>query len=238
MATPVRTEEPAANFDRLAGVYRWMEWLSFGPWLSMCRRTFLPELAGAGSTVVFGDGDGRFTAALLRRAPDVRVEAVDASGAMLEQLLRRAGKDAGRVRMWHGDARAWRGSDRVDLVVTHFFLDCLTTDEVGELAQRVADVASPGARWVVSEFAVSRGWFGRCVARPLIGFLYRVFGWLTGLRVRELPDYGGELRAAGFRREQQRRYLGGLLVAEIWAYRGITGVHAGLPANPGTCSAR
>src|SRR6185437_1080687 len=65
LACPVRNDTP--KFDRLARVYRWMEWLSFGPYLSRCRRAFLPQLRDARRALVLGDGDGRFTAALLRR---------------------------------------------------------------------------------------------------------------------------------------------------------------------------
>jgi SAM-dependent methyltransferase len=238
-----------ADFDALAGVYRWMEWLSFGPWLGICRMAFLHELTGARSAAVLGDGDGRFTARLLEASPGVRVEAVDASEAMLYALLRRAGEDAGRVRTWHGDARAWpeeaqawpenargwpetaparpetgqiwpeTGQAPFDLIATHFFLDCLTTAEVAGLASRIAAVAAPGAGWVISEFAVPPGWFGRWVARPLIRLLYSAFGWLTGLEVRQLPDYAAGLHAAGFRLERRRSLLGGLLTAEIWHLR-------------------
>jgi len=212
-----------ADFDALAGLYRWMEWLSFGPLLGMCRTAFLSELAEARSAVVLGDGDGRFTARLLRAAPGVRVEAVDASAAMLHALLRRAGENIGRVRPWHGDARflPQEQPERVpfDLVATHFFLDCLTAEEIAALAHRIADSSVPGAQWVISEFAVPAGWFGRWVARPLVAFLYTAFGLLTGLEVRRLPDYAPGLSAAGFRPERRRTMLGGLLTAEVWRLR-------------------
>jgi SAM-dependent methyltransferase len=205
------------DFDRLAGIYRWMEWAAFGPWLRWCRCAFLGELDGCRNALVLGDGDGRFTARLLAANPMVRVDAVDASPAMLRALTRRAGRNGDRVRIHLADARLWQPPGPVyDLVVTHFFLDCLRTAEVESLAAKVRDFSSSRAVWIISEFALPEGWFGRMVARPVVWGLYRAFGWLTRLRVRNLPDYRGALRRAGFVPARQRSWLGGLLTSELW----------------------
>jgi SAM-dependent methyltransferase len=214
---------PAPNFDGLARPYRWMEVLTFGPWLWRCRCAFLDAMKASTSAMVLGDGDGRFTARLLDRNPAIRVDAVDISRTMLEVLRGRAGHQAGRVRAQVADARTWvpEGDGRCyDLVVTHFLLDCLTTDEVEGLAARIRPHLTPDAMWVVSEFAVPAGWYGSLVARPVVGALYRAFGWMTGLRVRRLPDYEGALNRAGFRIRSRRNWLGGLLVSECWAGSG------------------
>jgi SAM-dependent methyltransferase len=211
----------ALNFDRLAGVYRWMEGLSFGPHLWRCRCAFLGEMTEAQEALLLGDGDGRFTAALLKRNRQVRVTAVDVSEAMLRSLRRKAGADEGRVRTEACDVREWSPAEaECDLIVTHFFLDCLTTEEVRRLAERLKSNLRPGARWVVSEFAVPEGWFGRWVARPVVGFLYRAFGVLTGLEIRRLPEWEAELRRAGFRQVGERLLLHGLLTSQIWMMAG------------------
>ena len=210
--------DAAPNFDRLAGIYSWMEWLSFGPYLARCRGAFLDRMAGRQCALVIGDGDGRFTSKLMGANPDIEVDAVDASAAMLAALVRRAGAAGARVRTEVADARRWRpaGNRPYDLVVTHFFLDCLTTEEVRGLAAAVRPGLRPGALWVVSEFAVPDGGFGRVAAGPLVWALYRAFGVLTGLRVRRLPEYRDALAGAGLRLGESRSFLGGLLVSEVW----------------------
>jgi ubiquinone/menaquinone biosynthesis C-methylase UbiE len=214
------------NFNRLAGLYRWMEWASFGPWLGWCRCAFLTEVSACRNAVVFGDGDGRFTARLLAANPTVQIEAVDASAAMLVALARRAGPHSARVRSCRADARTWQPNYSLeipqedqahDLIVTHFFLDCLTTDEVRALATNVRRIASPSALWLVSEFAIPATLFGRVVARPLVSALYFAFALLTGLAVRNLPDYHPALRTAGFTISKRRIWLGGLLISELWS---------------------
>ncbi len=206
------------NFNSLARIYRWMELLTFGPWLERCRHAFLGDLTGCRRAAILGDGDGRFTAQLLRANPIIEIDAVDASAAMLRALLRRAGQNAARVRVHCADARTWQPANPpYDLVATHFFLDCLTDDVVRSLADRLRGALSPSCLWVVSEFAIPEGVFGRWLARPLVWLLYRAFGLLTGLAVRNLPDHAAALRAAGCTRRERRSWLGGLLIAEIWA---------------------
>jgi ubiquinone/menaquinone biosynthesis C-methylase UbiE len=194
-----------------------MEYVAFGPWLWRCRCAFLLDASRCRRAVAFGDGDGRFAAQLLKENPAVEVDAVDSSGAMLKALVRRAGRNASRLRTHAGDARQWQpGNSRYDLIVTHFFLDCLTTAEVRALAATLRGAAAPGALWIVSEFAKPRNWFGRVVAGPIVAALYAAFGMLTGLKVRTLPDHEAALREAGFQLEKKRVWLKGLLVGEAW----------------------
>lgn len=207
----------APNFDRLAHVYRWLEFASFGNALWRCRCFFLDEFRDCRRALVLGDGDGRFTARLLQINPEIEIDAADASAAMLRVLEERAGKHRSRVHMWHGDIREWHASGTTyDLVVSHFFLDCLTTEEVASLAARVRESVSPGATWLVSEFAVPEAGGGRVVATVLVRGLYAAFRWLTGLRIRHLPRYAEAIALEGFIRQQRKAFLGEILVTELW----------------------
>jgi ubiquinone/menaquinone biosynthesis C-methylase UbiE len=212
----------APNFDGLARAYRWMEYFTFGPLLMRCRTEFLSYMTDRRNALIIGDGDGRFTARLLRLNPALRINAIDASPEMLHALMQRAGKNASRVRTHVADLRAWQPAiaDPCDLIVTHFFLDCLTTDEVRSLAAKIRVLAAPNAMWVVSEFAVPSSLFGRFVAAPLVRALYLAFNVLTGLRVRSLPDHASALSDAGFSLASRRARLGGLLISELWMASG------------------
>ena len=208
----------APNFNRLAPIYRWMEWLSFGPFLHRTRRVFLGQLTTARHALILGDGDGRFTRDLLYANPTIEIDAVDASPAMLAALLRRAGPNAKRVHPHATDARTFQPPPGVtyDLVVTHFFLDCLTTPEIHKLAQILRPRLTTNAQWVFSDFAIPHGAFGSLIARPLIAFLYRAFAVLTGLQIRHLPNHAEALQAAGLSLAARHTFLDGLLAAELW----------------------
>ena len=212
------------HFDRLAKPYRWLEYFSFGPLLQRTRLCWLHEISHCENALVLGDGDGRFTAALLTANPYIHVHAVDVSAAMLHLLSSRCGSHGQRITTEQADLRTWtpqavsaaENATRYDLIVTHFFLDCLTADEAANLANRLSSATTPETTWLVSEFAIPRTRYGRWVAAPVVALLYRAFGLITGLRVRRLPDHASVLEHAGWQLDAARPHAGGLLVSQLW----------------------
>ena len=209
-----------ANFDRVARPYRWLEYMSFGPCLERCRDAQLARLTGARRALLLGDGDGRFLARLLAANPIVTADVVDSSQSMLtilEQRIRSSGPQARRrICLHRADALEWNLSGSYDLIVSHFFLDCFFPCQLEQLFDRVLPHALPGARWVISEFAIPRNPLAACLARGIIGLLYRAFGLLAGLEVRALPEYASPLLSRGLVLSYDRRYLGGLLCSQVW----------------------
>jgi ubiquinone/menaquinone biosynthesis C-methylase UbiE len=205
------------NFDPVARPYRWLEYMSFGPWLARCRNAQLVHLSGARHALLLGDGDGRFLARLLAANPTLTADVVDSSRAMLRLLQQRCGPQAShRIRLHHADALVWKPGGSYDLIVSHFFLDCFSPQQLEQLFAVVLPHALPGAQWVISEFAIPSNAFMAYLARGIIGSLYRAFGLLTGLPVRALPDYATSLLRRGLTPTHDRRYLAGLLRSQIW----------------------
>ena len=207
----------APNFNRVARIYRWAEYLSLGPVLQRTRTHFLPQLIDRRSALVLGDGDGRFLARLFQQNPMLRALAVDTSDAMLHLLRKRCASPS--LQTMQASALDVTPPSGTDLIVTHFFLDCLTQAEVDALVQRVAAHTQSGTLWLLSDFEVPR--------RPLIGLfakfyiraLYLAFGILTGLRVRSLPDPQASLVRTGFTRIARHEKLFGVIYTEIWCRR-------------------
>jgi len=216
------------NFDRIARPYCWLEYLSFGPMLERCRFCRLPQLADAQRALVLGDGDGRFVAHLLRINPRLHADAVDLSPAMLRLLKARIAnaEAADRVTLHCVDARDFIPSGSYDLVVTHFFLDCFTTEELSRLAARILPTLTPDARWVVSEFSIPSGPIS-LPARLIVRGLYAAFGLLTGLKTRRLPDHAAALTGIGFALKDRRKWLKGLLVSDLWQAQATSGELSG-----------
>ena len=169
-----------------------------------------------------GDGDGRFAAALLRAAPDLRAHAVDGSGAMLALLRRRCKRDGtlSRLSARRGSVLEARATPPTDLIATHFVFDCLTQPQVDHLTHKLAGEAQPGCLWVISDFGYPRGRLPRLLGAVYLRLLYAAFRVLTGLRPQHLPDPQASLQAAGWRRLKRRERLRGLLYAELWEAHG------------------
>lgn len=215
-----RSRSKRANFDLVARPYRWLEYVSFGGALERCRFYFLPQMQSSRSALLFGEGDGRFLARLLKQNAEVHADAVDSSATMLRMLGQRCKKEAQRLRCHPMDAldfvhRASAADLTYDLIVTHFFLDCLEQNAVDALTAEVARKTAPGAVWIVSDFRVPPGAM-RLPATVLIRLLYFAFQLTTGLRTRRLPDHAASLERAAFSRIAEHRFLGGLLFTELW----------------------
>ena len=217
-------DSDAPDFNAIARPYRWLEYLSFGPMLERCRFHRLPELADVRRALVLGDGDGRFLSRLLGQNSQVQADVVDLSPAMLRLLSDRVAKIGaqGRITLHCTDVREFTPLGDYDLVVTHFFLDCLTTADIHVLAHGIRRHLCPRARWVVSEFAIPHGPLS-IPARLVVRSLYAAFSLLTGLKVRRLPDHAAALHACDLALVARHHWLGGLLISEIWETQATTG---------------
>jgi ubiquinone/menaquinone biosynthesis C-methylase UbiE len=213
-----KTAEP--DFDRVARVYRWAEYASLGPLLERARRHFLPELCDCKRAMALGDGDGRFLARLMAQNSMMHAVAVDTSAVMLELLRRncmRAVLDAeDRLTLLQASALETMPAPDTDLIVSHFFLDCLTQAQVDALTLKYAAMLKPGTLWVVSDFALPRGVWLRPFAAVYIRALYFAFRLLTGLRVTRLPNARDALERVGFARVARREFVCGLIYTEVW----------------------
>jgi SAM-dependent methyltransferase len=207
------------NFNRIARPYRWLEYLTLGSALENCRNHYLPQLLDRRRALVLGDGDGRFLAQLLASNPDLYADAIDTSATMLQLLRQRCEaatpNAATRLRTHHADAITVPLEDSYDLVVTHFFLDCLTQPDLDTLITRVNPTITPGALWLISDFRIPNGLM-RLPAKLLVRGLYLAFRLLTGLRTTHLPDYATPLTQAGLTRIAHQHHLAGLLTTELW----------------------
>jgi trans-aconitate methyltransferase len=208
------------NFDRIAAIYRWAEYISLGPLLQRTRTGLLDQLNNPRHALVLGDGDGRFLEQLLLRYPQCTAVAADISAAMLDKLRRRClhsvPNAATRLTTLQRSALEIDPPPANDLIVTHFLLDCFSQSDVDALITRIASQLAPGTLWLVSDFALPDNRLLRPFARLYIASLYAAFRLLTGLRVRQLPDTQSALQRNGMRRITCVTLLGGLLYTELW----------------------
>ena len=209
------------NFDPIARPYRWLEYLSFGPWLERCRFHSLDQLMTSRHALVLGDGDGRFTARLLAANSRVIVDAIDSSAVMLRLLSRRVASlgpaATARLQIFHIDALQFDPEDRrYDLIAGHFFFDCFSEPDLSCLIATLSPSLTISGQWLISEFAIPRTQPAACFSRLIVGALYRAFGLMTGLRVRSLPDYEVRLRNQGLNLFRRTTLLAGLLRSEMW----------------------
>jgi ubiquinone/menaquinone biosynthesis C-methylase UbiE len=222
---PCSTADPATiNCDLIAPWYEPVEHLCFGRALERRRNAYLGDLRDVRTALSCGAGDGRFMTALLQANPQVTVTAIDASRRMVEIASRRMLAMAGGLRAradYHcAPVQSFHPPQTsFDLIATHFFLDCFSTEDAAAIIHRLAGWAAPRAHWIVSEFCQPATPVGRFWTGAIIRSLYAAFRVTTGLRTTRLPDYRPALLSEGFELRQQEHACGGLLVSELWERR-------------------
>ncbi|MCU1322420.1 MAG: Methyltransferase type 12 [Acidobacteriaceae bacterium] len=212
------------NFDRIAKPYQFLEYLTLGSTLQRCRTHHLPALLQQKSALVLGDGDGRFLAQLLSSNPEIRVDAIDTSRTMLDLLEARckaaSPTAAARLTTHQADARRFvqnlSPDKHYDLIVTHFFLDCLTQPDLEALIQAINPHLAPNALWLLSDFRIPTRRLTRPLAQTAVRSLYFAFRLLTGLRTTRLPGYTVALTAAHLVPVAVHHRLSGILTTELW----------------------
>jgi ubiquinone/menaquinone biosynthesis C-methylase UbiE len=208
------------SFDRLAPHYRWMEWLLAGGKLQRCRTAFLPTFPAPRRALLIGEGNGRFLVELLRHHPRVAVVCLDASAQMLEctrARLRAAELNDARVEFLQTDILEHSlGQEFFDLIVSHFFLDCLRPEQLAQIVPRIASVSSSDARWLLADFREPRGGAARWRARLILRAMYLFFRWTTRLPANRVTPPDPFLEQQGFRLCERRCTEWGLLHTDLW----------------------
>jgi Methyltransferase domain len=208
------------SFDLLAPHYRWMEALCAGGQLQHCRTALLGVIHPPHKVLIYGEGNGRFLVELCRRFPTSEITVVEASAVMISlarKRLQRAGLADARLDFIHADALTWQPAPGAyDLIVTCFFLDCFSAEQLRRLVPRIASAATSNAQWLLADFRIAPSGLRRFGSRIIVAFLYAFFRCATKLSAHELVDVSPHLSAAGFRRGERREFVLGLLFCEHW----------------------
>lgn len=215
-----------AGYDRLAPWYRSCERMAFGWALDRARTVLLGELRTASNVLILGDGDGRFLRQLLAANFDCRVTSIDYSGGMIARQRSRVLTVGGtsRVQWVQADVREVQPpSTDYDLIVTAFFLDCFTSEQIDQLIPRLGTWLVPGGSWYYVDFQMPvAGSWRRGRARLLLGAMHRFFRWQTGLPTRELADADAVLRQNGWRCCRRVDSNLGMITSRLYARRALS----------------
>ena len=210
-----------AGYDRLARVYRWLEWPVFRRGLQQARTSLLGELPTADRILVLGDGDGRLLEALHRAQPRAEFVSVDQSPGMLEQQRRRlrggAGEASGRVTWVCADLlKHCPEPGGFDLLVTAFFVDCFDEPELRRGLPVWLASLRPGGHWLMVDFVEPASGWHRWRARFWLAWMHAFFRFQTGCPNRRLVDWRAIPTGRERRRVAHRDAAGGMIRSELF----------------------
>ncbi len=214
------TNQPA-NYDRLASVYAFSEYLTFGSQLVKCREAWLAEVRTCQNILLLGDGDGRFSTRLLEGTSTTQLVSLDASLSMLTVARnRRKKREASddRITNLHCDILQWSAPPhKFDAVVAQFFFDSFDQETLKKIVAKLKTTLEPTGRLVVSEFNIPKDTrIGNLRGRFTLGILYPLFKLITKLQTRQLADYRSLLMNQGFHLKNEVYFSQKTLVSQIF----------------------
>lgn len=163
----------------MAPCYRWMESILAGGKLQRCRLVFLDQIPRPKNILLLGEGLGRGLVECCRRFTDAQITCMDASECMLAEARRQLTRHnliASRVEFIRADILKWLPCGKTyDLIVTNFFLDCFTHEQLEQIIPRIAGSSARNANWLVADFQIPSGGWRRIRSRLIIWMLYVFF---------------------------------------------------------------
>ncbi len=220
MVTP--EQRSVRGYDRLAGVYRPLEWCLFGNQLQRSREALIGELPAAERVLVLGDGDGRFLRAFCRSQPRARVDSADFSSRMLRLQADRlaASVPSAEVKFHQADVRRLEfDAGTFDLLVCNFFLDCFTEADLRELLPRWLEWLKPTGWFYFSDFVIPREGWWRYKSAVDQRLMHGLFRWQTALPNRRLPDFDALLDNQPLSLRSSATGLIPMLTCRLYQYR-------------------
>jgi len=209
------------QFDRIAPYFDWMERLCASGLMQRCRTAQIHRTKNCRHALLAGEGHGRFLEALLLANPEIHVTSVEWSRKMIDysrHRLTRRGLDLSRVTFQHANLLDCKLPEtQFDLIVTHFFLDCLKPAQIKRVVRSMADRSAPDAIWLLADFCIPEcaGW-RRWRAIGIVTSLYLFFRLTLNLPARGLTPPDRFLRACDFELHDRKLMSCGLMHSDFW----------------------
>ncbi len=218
-----REQQSVRGYDRLARVYRPLEWCLFGNQLQRSRVALIRELPAVERVLVLGDGDGRFLEAFCRSQSRALVDSVDFSPKMLKLQADRltASVPLANVRFHRTDVRRVQfDAGGFDLLACNFFLDCFAEADLKVLLPRWLAWLKPGGWFYFSDFAIPHSGWWRWKGAVDQLLMHALFRWQTALPNRRLPDFDSLLDHQPLTLRSSAKGLIPVLTCRLYRYAG------------------
>ena len=211
------------SFDNLSKIYWLVEYIVFGNILEQTRKSShrVFESLPQARVLALGDGDGRFSCDTLNRFANIHIDSLDSSKGMIntatDRIHRSDSNLLNRYKPIVADALSHKYPiDSYDIVVSQFFLDCFTDDQVKELVARLSLTLKPGGYLCYADFAYPNRQPMKSISKIVLPTLYRFFRLTAGLSTNHLPQVNLSDSLDLLEREV---WLQGFIVSETWQKR-------------------
>jgi cyclopropane fatty-acyl-phospholipid synthase-like methyltransferase len=197
-----------------------MEFVLAGEKLQRCRTAFLREVGEPQTILLAGEGHGRCLRECCDRFQNARITCIDASQRMLVQSRRSLEEEdfeVNQIEFIHANLLDWTPHPGgYDLIVTNFFLDCFSRDELERVVYQLATSGTPKANWLLADFQMAASGVKKIRSRLILWSMYLFFRTVTRLPTKNLTVPDPFLEQNGFRLHGRVEAEWDLLHSDWW----------------------
>jgi len=178
-----------SGYDRLAPVYDRLAVFFVGKQIQQAQLKWLLYLNNRQKLLILGGGTGWMLLAISQINPNLVIHYVDASAKMIAKAQAEA--KGSIIRFIKGTEADIPDKD-YDTVLTHFYLDLFSDDQLPDLITKVKKRLTNNALWLVTDFETHN-----TLQRVKVRLMYLFFRLMTGLKTHALPQWYHALTTAG-----------------------------------------
>lgn len=193
----------APYYDRIANFI-------FGKSILETQRCHLERIPVNANILVLGGGTGKWVLELIKTNKTCKIWFVDASSRMLDRAKVNL-KSIKQISFIHGSQHEIPNL-HFDLIVTHFFLDMFTNQQLHNLIGQLVKSPSSPSLWIVADFEKSKYWHSLLL--KLMFLFFRLSGTIEN---NELPDWNGVLKSHHFKIAEAKSFYGEFIQCRLYA---------------------
>ncbi len=218
----LKLERQRKGFNRLAAIYDYLLLIPPGRGFIKSQDVLIPLLPQKKSCLIIGGGTGTFLRSLIISGKVTHIVYLDISEKMLAKASAKI-KDLNqkcKVEFRRGSFDKITEDEKFDLIVTNFFLDLFSQEEVKAWMRFINNKLSDGGLFYFTDLQISRGKTFRTFLNNIyIKVLYFFFRNTTGINGKTLIDLRTEILQSGFNVIHEKDYLKELFYSAIFKKR-------------------
>ncbi len=198
------------NFNLIAPVYDILSKTIFGNTISTAQKSHLDKIEATKLIVIVGGGSGKILHDLDQLGLELDVFYVELSGTMLDRAktmtLKNIHVDFVCADALHTDIPV------CDIVITNFFLDVFTEQNLNNIMKKLDAVLRPEGIWLCTDFLRT----GKFYNDTLIRVMYLFFRLTANLEGDRLCDFEMKFKEIGFQNISSKTYSNGMIMSTCY----------------------
>ena len=170
--------------------------------------------------LIIGGGNGKFLLEAMKQVLSEQYCYIDISEGMIKlaqsKIEKQSALSLNSVVFVCGSYQDIPANEKFDLIVTPYFLDCFSKEELPLVMAKLHTQLTIEGTWFFTDFNIPEDSFRNFIFKNIIRLLYGIFNLFCDLGVNRLADFNKEFCRYDFTLLHEKYFLGGLLVGRIY----------------------